>query len=247
MVGWPKFENWPRPTTIAEEGDYYTGIERAWKAGLRLLVTHLVDNEALCTLMTKRRNPCNDMAAVKIQNRDLHALQNYVDAQSGGPGRGCAVSGWSPNQFQARRLSASRRLAVIEGIEVSRIFGCGETDGVPQCNESQVDAGLKEVEGFGVRTFFPIHEFDNAFGGTKMLPGSQGTLVNAGNRLETGGFWDFQPCPAKDQDAVQTSAPDSGPIAKLLNGPLASALGGNPVPVYGPGPQCNVRGADASR
>ena len=39
------------------------GIERAWKAGLRLMVTNLVDNEALCSLMTTRHNPCNDMDA----------------------------------------------------------------------------------------------------------------------------------------------------------------------------------------
>jgi hypothetical protein len=240
MVGWPAFLNWSRPTTLAEEGDYYTGIERAWKAGLRLLVTNLVDNEALCSIMTKRRNPCNDMASVAIQNRDLHQLQHYIDAQSGGPGKG-----WFrvvTNPFQARRVINQGKLAVIEGIEVSRLFGCGEKNNVPQCNEAQINAGLKQVEGFGVRTFFPIHEFNNAFGGTKMLPGDQGTVVNAGNRLETGSFWTTKPCPAKDEDAVQTSVPATGPLAKLLNGPLASALGGNPVPVYGPGPQCNVRG-----
>lgn len=240
MVGWPRFENWPKPTTLAEEGDYYTGVERAWKAGLRLLVTNLVDNEALCSVMTKRHNPCNDMAAVRIQNRDLHQLQDYIDAQWGGPGRG-----WFrlvTNPFQARRVINQGKLAVIEGIEVSRLFGCGEKNNVPQCNQRQISAGLKEVEGLGVRTFFPIHEFNNAFGGTKMLPGSQGTIVNAGNRLETGSFWTLQPCPTRDEDAEQTSVPADGPLAKLLNGPFASALGGNPVPVYGPGPQCNVRG-----
>jgi hypothetical protein len=240
MVGWPAFMNWPKPTTLAEEGDYYTGIERAWKAGMRLLVTHLVDNEALCSIMTKRRNPCNDMESVRIQNRDLHALQGYIDAQSGGPGKG-----WFrivTNPFQARSVINQGKLAVIEGIEVSRLFGCGEKNNVPECNERQINAGLKQVESFGIRTFFPIHEFNNAFGGTKMLPGNQGTIVNAGNRLETGSFWTVRPCPAKDEDAVQTSVPGTGPLARLLNGPLASALGGNPVPVYPSGPQCNVRG-----
>ncbi len=243
MVGWPKFENWPEPTTLAEEGDYYTGIERAWKAGLRVMVTNLVDNEALCSIMTKRHIPCNDMDAVRIQNRDLHQLQNYIDAQSGGPGKG-----WFrlvTNPFQARRVINQGKLAVIEGIEVSRLFGCGEKDNVPQCGRAQINAGLRQVERMGVRTFFPIHEFNNAFGGTKMIAGETGTVVNAGNRLETGSFWTLQPCPARDEDAEQTTVPAGGPLAKLLNGPLASALGGNPVPVYGPGPQCNVRGLTA--
>ena len=240
MHGWPTFVDWPSPTALAEEGDYYTGIERAWKAGLRLMVTDLVDNEALCSLMTTTRNPCNDMDAVKIQSGDLYALQDYIDAQSGGPGKGWFRIVTDP--FQARRVINEGKLAVIEGIEVSRIFGCGEVNDVPQCDESQIDAGLKEIHDLGVRTFFPIHEFDNAFGGTKMIAGELGTVVNAGNRDETGSFWTLAPCPAEDQDATQINVPGTGPLASLVNGPLASLLHGSQLPVYGDGPQCNVRG-----
>jgi hypothetical protein len=240
MHGWPTFIDWPSPTAVAEEGDYYTGIERAWKAGLRVMVTNLVDNEALCSLMTTQTNPCNDMASVLIQSRDLYALQDYIDAQSGGPGQGWFRIVTDP--FQARRVINQGKLAVIEGIEVSRIFGCGESSGVPQCNEAQIDAGLKEIHDLGVRTFFPIHEFDNAFGGTKMIAGETGTIINAGNREETGSFWSLEPCPAQDQDAVQFAAPATGPLAGLVNGPLASMLHGSPAPVYGSGPQCNTRG-----
>ena len=56
MHGWPTFRRWPSPTSLAEEGDYYTAVERAWKAGLRVFVTQLVDNEALCDVMTTRHN-----------------------------------------------------------------------------------------------------------------------------------------------------------------------------------------------
>ena len=129
MHGWPTFVDWPSPTALAEEGDYYTGIERAWKAGLRLMVTDLVDNEALCSLMTTSRNPCNDMDAVKIQSGDLYALQDYIDAQSGGPGNGWFRIVTDP--YQARRVINAGKLAVIEGVEVSRIFGCGEVNDVP--------------------------------------------------------------------------------------------------------------------
>jgi hypothetical protein len=240
MHGWPTFVDWPSPTALAEEGDYYTGIERAWKAGLRLMVTDLVDNEALCSLMTTSHNPCNDMDSVKIQSGDLYALQDYIDAQSGGPGKGWFRIVTDP--FQARKVINEGKLAVIEGIEVSRIFGCGEVNDVPQCNESQIDAGLKEVHDLGVRTFFPIHEFDNAFGGTKMIAGELGTVVNAGNRDETGSFWTLQPCSASEQDATQENVPATGPLASLINGPLASLLHGAALPVYGDGPQCNVRG-----
>jgi hypothetical protein len=240
MHGWPTFVDEPSPTALAEEGDYYTGIERAWKAGLRVMVTNLVDNEALCSLMTTRTNPCNDMSSVQIQSRDLYALQNYIDAQSGGPGKGWFRIVTDP--FQARRVINQGKLAVIEGIEVSRIFGCGEDSGVAQCDESQIDAGLQEIHNLGVRTFFPIHEFDNAFGGTKMIAGDLGTVINAGNREETGNFWNLQSCPAQDQDAEQLSAPATGVLGQLVNGPLSALLHGSPLPVYGSGPQCNTRG-----
>ena len=111
------------------------------------------------------------------------------------------------------------------------------------CNKAQIDAGLKEVRKLGVRTFFPVHEFDNAFGGTKMIAGETGMVVNAGNRDKTGSFWTIQRCPARVQDAEQvTPPPVTGPFADLLNGPMASLLGGSPAPVYPPAPHCNVRG-----
>ena len=128
---------------------------------------------------------------------------------------------------------------------MSRIFGCGEVNDVPQCDDAQIDAGLQEVHDLGVRTFFPIHEFDNAFGGTKMIAGEMGTVVNAGNRDETGSFWNLASCPAAgpgrgaDQRARHRSA------GALVNGPLASLLHGSALPVYGDGPQCNTRGITA--
>ncbi|MEO6859011.1 MAG: hypothetical protein ABI323_10550 [Solirubrobacteraceae bacterium] len=258
--GWPTFRAWPLPTDLAEEGDYYTGIERAWKAGLRVMVTQLVDNEALCLLMTKRHNPCNDMDSVRIQAKDLRELQNYTDAQSGGPGKGFFRIVTNP--FQARQVINSGKLAVVEGIEVSDLFNCGEYLGVPKCDRAQIDAGLKEVRGLGVSTFFSIHKFDNAFGGTKMDAGELGVLVNAGNHLETGHFWSIKTCTGPEHDSTQlTSIPVGGALTTILNGPAGQTLlpplpklpvglhrshalimPASQLPVYPPPPHCNTRG-----
>jgi hypothetical protein len=238
--GWPTFVGWPSPTALAEEGDYYTGIERAWKAGLRLMVTNNVDNEALCELMTTRPNPCNDMDSVVTQAKDLYALQDYIDAQSGGPGKG-----WFrivTNPFQARQVINEGKLAVIEGIEVSALFNCTEHNNTNECSDAQIDSGIKQVEALGVRTFFPVHEFDNAFGGSKGIAGTTGLIVNAGNRYETGSFWDMVSCSAINQDAEQTTVPAAGPLASLFNGPVAKLINGTPLPVYASGPTCNTRG-----
>jgi hypothetical protein len=238
--GWPTFRAWPSPTDLAEEGDYYTGIKRAWMAGLRIMVTQLVDNEALCTLMTKRRNPCNDMDAVRLQAKDLRKLQAYIDAQSGGPGKGFFRIVTNP--FQARQVINQGKLAVVEGIEVSHLFNCGEYLGVPQCDHAKINNGLKEVRRLGVSTFFPIHKFDNAFGGTKMDAGDTGVLVNAGNHLETGSFWDVKTCTGPEHDQTQITAPGVGTVGALINGLAGKLSGGAPLPVYPPPPHCNQRG-----
>jgi hypothetical protein len=251
-VGWPTFHAWPSPTDLAEEGDYYTGIERAWKAGLRVMVTQLVDNEALCQLMSTKHNPCNDMQSVLIQARDLRALQDYIDAQSGGPGKGFFRIVTNP--FQARQVANQGKLAVVEGIEVSDLFNCGEFMGTPKCNAGQIDAGLREIRGLGVSTFFPIHKFDNAFGGTKMDAGETGALVNAGNHLETGQFWQIQTCTGPEHDSTQLTAGGTTGLPglttlmntrvgkDLLPGLPTGILPTSQLPVYPPPPHCNTRG-----
>ena len=182
-------------------------------AGLRVMVTHLVDNEALCDLMTQRRNPCDDMAAVRIQAADLRALQNYIDAQSGGPGKGFFRIVTNP--FQARAAINAGKLAVVEGIEVSDLFHCASA-----CSAAKVDAGLSEAKALGVSTFFPVHKFDNAFGGARMDGGEIGVLINGANHLETGHFFDVKTCTGPEHDNTQMNAAPPGGLSTLLNGPL---------------------------
>jgi hypothetical protein len=237
--GWPTFHEWPGPDRLSTEGDYYTGIERAWMGGLRVLVVQFVDNEALCGLMTRRHNPCNDMDSVRLQARDLHQLQDYIDAQEGGPGRGWFRIVTDP--IQARHVIDDGKLAVVESIEVSHVLDCGEHFGRSECSRSQVDAGLKELHALGVSSFFPVHKFDNAFGGTKMDGSETGLIVNAGNHLETGSFWDVHTCTSPESDNQQLTVPLGG-AARLLNGPAASLLGGAALPLYPPPPHCNNRG-----
>ncbi len=238
-VGWPTFRDWPGPTKLSYEGSYYTGIKRAWLAGLRIIVTDLVDNEALCDIMTMRRNPCNDMESVRLQAQDLHNLQDYVDAQSGGPGKGWFRIVTSP--WEARKVVNEGKLAIVEGVEVSHVFDCGEYNRVPDCSAQKVNAGLDEFRKLGVSSFYPIHKFDNAFGGTKMDGGAVGVLINGANHLKTGHFWDVKTCAGKEQDSLQLSPKDAG-IPALLGSPLGKVVPGAIAPVYGPGPHCNQQG-----
>ena len=247
-VGWPTFHDWPGPTKLTYEGTYYTGLKRAWLAGLRVMVTDLVDNEALCNIMPMKHNPCNDMNSVRIQSRDLFALQDYIDAQSGGPGKGWFRIVTDP--FHARQVINQGKLAVVEGIEVSRIFGCGEQNHVSQCTRADVDRGLAEVRKLGVSSFYPVHKFDNAFGGTKMDGGAVGAVVNGGNHLETGHFWDVKTCTGPEHDSQQLTPGDLGaPISAVTSASRNTVRrphAGWAAPVYPPGPHCNQQGSPTS-
>jgi hypothetical protein len=269
-VGWPTFNYWPGPSRQAEEGTYYTSMERAWLGGLRLATVLFVDNEGLCDAMTTRDpSPptfCNDMNSVRQQSQDLEDFQDYIDAQNGGPGKGFMRIVTTP--AQARRVINQGKLAVIKGVELSRILNCGETvesDPEPGCTEASIDAGLDELWNLGIRDFFPVHKFDNAFGGTKMDHGAIGfdpnpndppndpddfkrdpigPVVNAGNHYKTHHFWNVGPCSGPGEDETQPTVPIAANVAQLIYdlGLLPPATS---VPVYGPPPHCNQRGLTA--
>jgi len=239
-AGWPTFRDWPKPSVLTTEGAYWTSIERSWKAGLRVMTVDLVDNESLCTMMTDRRNPCDDMASVRIQAAGLRALQDYIDAQAGGPGQGFFRIATDPGE--ARRIAEAGKLAVVLGMELSDPLGCGVFLGQPECTRADVDRWLAELRNIGVSSFFPVHKFDNAFGGTKMDHDVTGLLVNAGNFMQTGTFWNVQACPGPEHDSTQPSIPIAGHINQFLANLTGPLIGGAPLPLYPAGPHCNARG-----
>ncbi len=97
-VGWPTFRDWPSPESLTHEGTYWRWLERAWRGGQRIFVNLLVENNQLCQLYPLRRNSCDDMDSVRLQARDMYAMQDYIDAQYGGPGRGSTGSSPTPTR-----------------------------------------------------------------------------------------------------------------------------------------------------
>jgi hypothetical protein len=102
-TGYPKLTEWRRDN-VTYEGTYYRWLERVWKSGLRLIVMPINENRVLCELMPapQRRNSCDEMATVGKGLDDIKQLQNYVDAQAGGPGKGFFQIVRNP--FQARKV-----------------------------------------------------------------------------------------------------------------------------------------------
>lgn len=259
--GWPTFTSWPQNRTLTHEQYYWRWLERAYLGGLRLTTNLLVDNEALCELYPVKKNSCNEMDGVRLQAQRLFELQDYVDAQYGGPGEGWLRIVTSP--AQARQTINAGRMALVLGVEISALFDCTEVLDMPQCTEEQIDERLQEVFDMGVRQMELVNKFDNALSGVTGDGGTTGVVVNNGNRDVTGHWWDMRTCPEEaphehgdeeagdEHDKTQLSPTDATSQAgqegidalagRVLN-EFGSVTKGYVAPLYPNGPHCNSRG-----
>jgi hypothetical protein len=252
-VEWPTFVDYPNPNAVSTEGDYYTGIERAWMAGLRLIVTQDVENEALCAIMVFGQSnppPCDDWQSVLKQHADLYRLQDYIDAQSGGPGKG-----WFrivTNPFDARRVINAGKLAVVEGVEASDVLSCGNRleKACTRFGPDSIDERLSQIRKMGIATLFPVHKFDNVVGGTRMDQAPEGVLIDLANQYLSGHFWNVGPCPnqggATGEESDTPYNIDLNTLDPIVRDAVEAILNtaGSPIPpsTAGNPPLCNQEG-----
>jgi microsomal dipeptidase-like Zn-dependent dipeptidase len=238
--GWPTFVGWPTFDTYTHQQVYWVWLERAWRAGLRLAVANTSEDAEQCRIEPMRAHSCNETASIRLQVRNLRRMQNYIDAQFGGPGRGFFRLVYGP--AQARRVIDQGKLAVVIGVESSNPFGCSEYRGRSRCTRVDVNRGLKKWWRLGVRTFFPVHWVDNAFAGAALEGGTTGIFINILNRFQTGRYFRTSRCPhAGEGVAVHTLSPG---VLKLLAAifPAAKSIANEPMPTYPSGLRCNARG-----
>ncbi|MEO3890259.1 Coagulation factor 5/8 type domain-containing protein [Nonomuraea sp. B5E05] len=236
-VGWPTFRDWPAHDSLTHQQAYYTWVERAWRGGLRVMVNHLVANRQLCVIYPLKRNACDEMASIRRQAERARELQDHIDAEHGGPGQGWFRIVRDPGE--ARQVVQAGKLAVVLGVETSEPFGCRTLLGIPRCTRAQIDRGLDEMHALGVRSMFVCHKYDNALCGVRFDSGTQGAIVNLGNLLSGGSFWQARTCtgPAHD-NPIDPGGVLPDPIAGLL--PPGVSL-----PLYPLAPHCNTRGLTA--
>src|SRR3954447_21007471 len=156
-VGWPTFKSWNRDN-VTYEGIYWRWMQRAWMSGLKLIVMPVNENRILCELQTNRRYGCDEMETVRRALDDMNELQDYVDAQAGGPGKGFFKIVRTP--AEARKVINAGKMAVVLEIEVSELFGCKGVD-ASSCSRSAIDSGLNEFYKRGVRSSLLLNKFDS--------------------------------------------------------------------------------------
>jgi microsomal dipeptidase-like Zn-dependent dipeptidase len=195
--GWPTFKGWPAFDTYTHQQVYYTWLKRSYMAGLRLVTAQLVEDEPLCEIEPTKSHSCDETETIALEAQRLRELQDYVDAQSGGPGRGWFRLVYGARQ--ARRAIERGKLAVLMGVESSSPFGCSEYLGEPQCDRDDVDRGIALYRRLGIRSMFIAHWVDNAFGGAAFEEGDKGTFIATFQVQQTGRPFQSGPCPQPEQ------------------------------------------------
>jgi hypothetical protein len=249
--GWPTFVDWPRRDYLTHQVMYYKWVERAYQAGLRLMVNHGTNIKALCdvgkTISGKPNSDCEDMSVAVKQVKYLYDVQDYVDAQSGGPGKGWYRVVKSPQE--AREVINDGKMAVVLGVEVAQVFDCGVTilpGGMEQrnCDKAQIDAEIQELWDLGVRHVYPFHDIDSSLGGAGIFSGD---VINFLNFIDTKAFWKTTECRdyPVDEPSVRTPGTEmTTAIPGSGSDPLTQALfdaTGGLTPLYPPGKRCNAR------
>ncbi|HEX2084613.1 MAG TPA: Coagulation factor 5/8 type domain-containing protein [Solirubrobacteraceae bacterium] len=236
--GYPKLTAWSRDN-LTYEGTYWRWIERAHLAGLRLMVMGVNENRELCELQANRETNCNEMDTVRRGFAAIKELQDYVDAQAGGPGRGFFQIVTDP--YEARRVINQGRMAVILEIEISEPFDCRGWE-QPTCDREQVDRQLEEMHRLGVRSMLLLNKFDNPLAGVRFDSGEAGVIINEGNKRSSGSYWSARTCregELTDNEIFQPQPELNAGIASLLS---SVGIQGGTAPTYPPAPHCNTRG-----
>lgn len=217
-VGWPSFNDWPTHSSQTHHQTYYMWLKRAWMGGLRFMVNHLVANEMLCQVWPYKQNDCDEMDNIELQRQLVLDLQDYIDAQEGGPGKGFLRIVTDP--FTARQIIEDGKMAVILGTENEKVFACGEYLDSPECSLEDIDRELDLWWDKGLRAIFPIHIFDNAFGGSEIARFTNDQaliqLYNAGNVVETGHAYATIPCSEAEATEVGAAPVEDRSLFELV-------------------------------
>ena len=245
--GWPSFAGWPRDESQTHEGTYWKWIERAWRSGLRIMVNDLVENRALCELYPLKKNNCNEMVSAYKQAEDMHALQDYIDAQFGGPGKG--FFRLVKSSAEARKVINEGKLAVVlgdRGVRGARLRAAQRD--ARTATPAKIDAELDKLYGIGVRSLFPVHKFDNALGGTKLRQRRHRRARQHRQQVRDRPVLGGRPLrrPGPRQHAHHRSGTSRRSSCTRCSAPCSPSRSSRAsCPVYPPGPHCNPKGLTA--
>ncbi len=145
--GHPDFSGWPSWNGVAHQQDWSGWLRDALNGGMTLMVMSALEMSNFCELMpdSNRIFDCDEMSSLR---RQFQAAHDFVAAHSE-----WVEIALTPSD--ARRIIHSGKLAIILSFEASHLFE----------NSPDISQAVQEFYDLGVRSFQPIHQLDNRFGG----------------------------------------------------------------------------------
>ena len=210
------------------------------------MVNDLVENRALCELYPLKQNDCNEMASAYKQAQDMHALQDYIDAQFGGPGKGFLRIVTSPAEARAghqRRAS----WPWCSAWRTPRSSTAGSSTASPKCDAAQIDRELDELDAARRAVAVPGAQVRQRARRHAIRQRDDRRARQRGQQVRHGpvlGRADH--CDAADHDNEPTNPTGADwPRPSPLFGPvLIQPLLSGQLPVYPPGAAVQPAGAD---
>jgi microsomal dipeptidase-like Zn-dependent dipeptidase len=208
--GYPTFADWPNYWMLLHQQMYVDWVYRAYRHGLRLMVLTITHSQTLCeTFYRKPGAPCSDDAVIAAQIAAVRRMLAAIDEREGG---------WmklARSPREATGIIRANRLAIVLGIEVDTLFGCG-AEGDARCNPDSYVPSLDWMYGAGVRQIIPIYLIDNGFGGAAIYD----EHMNVNQMYLRGTLLQPDPAGCRDErvDYEFTGASKSLLVAKIVAG-----------------------------
>jgi hypothetical protein len=171
-------------------------------------VNLFVDNEGLCKTIPVRENSCNDMDSVRLQRKRIFELQDYIDAQYGGPGKGFFRIVTDP--FEARRVANDGKLAVVLA---SRSRGCSAAASTTASRSATRRASTASSTRSTTSASARWRSSTSSTTRSAASPATPGRPARRQhqNRQETGRYWDMRTCDSEGPASTTVEQTTTGP------------------------------------
>ena len=249
-TGWPTFSYWPNYCSADPRG-HLLQVGRAGLARRAAAVRQPLRRQRRAVqglTRCKDKPDCNEMDTVRLEMQRLRELQDYVDAQNGGPGKGWFRIVTTP--FEARKVIASGKLGDHPGHR-----------GLPavRLHDQQRRAELRQGQDRpeprrGLQDGRPRHGARQQVrqrvrrrGRRQRRPRAPSST--AATRSRPASYWDMKTCQGAaegDYDKTQIDAARSSRRSPALTDLVRPARARTAQrPVYPPPPHCNTMRPDA--
>ena len=194
-------------TGLADPREHLLQVARARLARRPADLREPARREQRCSARSTRssRTPATRWTSSGCRPSDIYELQDYIDAQSGGPGKGFFRIVTDP--FQARAGDQRRQAGRGAGHRGLASRSAAQSRQRPAAVRppASIDRGSTRSTGSACAQMEIVNKFDNALAGVAGDNGTTGVVVNNGNKLETGHYWDMQTCTERRDGAPTTS------------------------------------------